>query len=229
MLYKFKVMQHGKEDFDKNYFGIFFKKYNYSELMFYYRWFKGWINLLDNFLPLKKGQGRKVLEVGCAIGSFSKLLSERGFDVVATDISEFIIEKASKLQKDVKFKILDIEKDVKVNEKYDYIFAFEVLEHLNNPQKALFNMKKLLKEGGVLVFSTPLPTKQTLADPMHINVHPHNFWLSLGKKLKFKKLYLKDASFIPYFYRFSSIFSIGFPLKINLPFVNNTCFYFFKN
>ena len=222
-------MQHGKEDFDKNYFGIFFKKYNYSELMFYYRWFKGWINLLDNFLPLKKGQGRKVLEVGCAIGAFSKILKEKGFNVVATDISPFIIDKAQKLQKDVKFKILDIEKDVKVNEKYDYIFAFEVLEHLNNPQKALFNMKKLLKEGGVLVFSTPLPTKQTLADPMHINVHPHNFWLSLGKKLKFKKLYLKDASFIPYFYRFSSIFSIGFPLKINLPFVNNTCFYFFKN
>lgn len=222
-------MQHGKENFDKNYFGIFFKNYNYSELMFYYRWFKGWIKLIDHFLSLKEGQGKDVLEIGCAIGAFSKILKERGFNMVATDISSFIIDKAQRLQKDIKFKVLDIEQNILTNEKYDYIFAFEVLEHLKHPEKALFNMKKLLKEGGVVVFSTPLPTKQTLADPMHINIHPHNFWLSLGKKLKFKKLYLKDASFIPYFYRFSSIFSIGFPLKINLPFVNNTCFYFFKN
>lgn len=229
MLYKFRVMQHGKEEFDKNYFGIFFKKYDKSEFLFYYRWFKGWINLLDKFNSLKNGKDKKVLEIGCAIGAFSKLLKERGFDVTAIDISEFIIKKAKELQKDVNFKILDIEGDIRTNEKYEYIFALEVLEHLNNPKKALFNMKKLLKKDGVLVFSTPLPTKQTLADPMHINVHSHSFWLSLGKKLKFKKIYLKDVSFIPYLYRFSSIFSIGFPLKINLPFVNNTTFYFFEN
>ncbi len=229
MLYKFRVMEHGKEEFDKNYFGIFFKKYNKSELLFYYRWFKGWIKFLDKFLSLKKGQGRSVLEVGCAIGAFSKLLKERGFEVTATDISEFIIKKARQLQKDVKFKVLDIENSPEIDEKYDYIFAFEVLEHLNNPQKALLNMKELLKEGGVLVFSTPLPTKQTLADPMHINIHSHNFWLSLGKELKFKKVYLKDATFLPYFYRFSSIFSRGIAKRMNLPFVNNTCFYFFEN
>lgn len=222
-------MEHGKKDFDKNYFGIFFKKYDRSELKFYYRWFSGWINLLDNFLPLKQGNGREALEVGCAIGAFSNLLKERGFRVTATDISEYIIEKAKKLQKDVKFKILDIEKNIKVNEKYDYIFAFEVLEHLNDPYKALFNMKRLLKKSGVLIFSTPIPTKQTLADPMHINVHDSKFWLNHGKYLKFKKVYFKNASFIPFFYRYSSIFSIGFPFKINLPFVNNTCLYFFEN
>lgn len=222
-------MQHGQKEFDKNYFGIFFKKYNASELSFYYRWFKGWINLLDNFLPLKKGQGRKVLEVGCTIGAFCKLLSQRGFEVVGTDISKFIINKASKLQKKVKFKILDIEKDIKINEKYDYIFALEVLEHLNNPEKALLNMRTILKNNGVLVFSTPLPTKQTLADPMHINVHSPNYWISIGKRLKFKNVYFKHVSFIPYFYRFSSLFSIGFPVRIDLPFVNNTTLYFFEN
>lgn len=229
MLYKFKVMQHGKGEFDKNYFGIFFKKYNQSELDFYYRWFKGWINLLDNYLPLKIGSGKKVLEVGCAIGAFSKLLKERGFNVTAVDISEFIIQIAKKLQGDIKFKVLDIEKRAKLNEKYDFIFAFEVLEHLENPKKALSNIKVFLNKNGVLVFSTPLPTKQTLADPMHINVHSPSYWLSIGKQLKFKKISFEQVAFIPYLYRFSSIFSIGFPIKINLPFVNNTTFYFFEN
>lgn len=229
MLYKFKTMRHGKNGFDENYFGMFFKHYNRSELMLYYKWFKGWINLLDNFLPLKHGNEQKALEVGCAIGAFAKLLNERGFRVTAIDISEFIIKKAKKLQEDTNFKVLDIEKDVNLKEKFDYIFAFEVLEHLNNPRKALFNMKKLLKIDGILVFSTPIPTKQTLADPMHINIHPSSYWINMGEKLKFRKVSYKNVAFIPYFYRFSSLFSIGFSIRIDLPFVNNTCFYFFKN
>lgn len=223
-------MQHGTEEFDKNYFGIFFTKYDFPELMFYYRWFTGWINLLDNYLPLKCGGGKKVLEIGCAIGAFSKLLKERNFDVVATDISEFIIKKAQKLQKDIDFRVLDIQKETKKDkEKYDYIFAFEVLEHLSNPKKALFNMKKLLNKNSILIFSSPLPTKQILADPMHINVHSSFFWLKLGRSLGFKKVYFKNVSFIPYLYRFSSIFSIGFSSETKLPFINNTCFYFFEN
>lgn len=221
-------MKHGSEEFDKKYFGIFFKKYNNSELLFYYRWFKGWIKLLDNYLPLKMGKDKKVLEIGCAIGAFAKLLKERQFTVVAADISEFIINKASRLQEDIDFRVLDIEKKVNTTERFDYIFAFEVLEHLKNPKKALSNMKLLLKKNGILVFSTPEPSKQTLADPMHINIHPSDYWLSLGKNVGFKKVYFKPAAFIPYLYRFHSIFSIGFPIKIGLPFVNNTCFFFFE-
>ena len=90
-------------------------------------------------------------------------------------------------------------------------------------------MKKSLGKAGVIVFSTPIPTKQTLSDPMHINVHPPKYWLALGKKLKFKKLYYKQVSFIPFLYRFNSIFSIGFESKIDFPFVNTTCIYFFEN
>lgn len=222
-------MEHGKKEFDRNYFGIFFKKYNSSELKFYYQWFKGWIKLLDHFLPLKNGQGKNALEIGCAIGAFSKILKERGFNVVATDISEFIIGRARKLQKDIKFKVLDIEQNVPINEKYDYIFAFEVLEHLKHPEKALQNMKKLLRQEGMIVFSTPVPTKQTLADPMHINVHPPAHWIALGRKLKFQKVAFNKVAFVPFLYRFSSLFSIGFVTKFNLPFVNNTCFYLFEN
>lgn len=221
-------MQHGKDEFDKQYFGIFFKKYDYSELMFYQRWFKGWLHFLDRHLSLKDGQNRSVLEVGCAIGAFAKLLKERGFKVVAVDISEYIIKKAKKLQTNIEFKVSNIEDKVDPKEQFDYIFAFEILEHLQQPKKALYNMKQLLKKNGVLVFSTPEPSQQTLADPMHINVHFPKYWLSLGKELRFKKVYCKPAAFIPFLYRFHSFFSVGFPFRIDLPFINNTNFYFFE-
>lgn len=229
MLYKFKVMQHGKDEFDKGYFGIFFKKYDLSELEFYYRWFKGWVNLLNKFIPLKKGGGKKVLEIGCALGYFAKILNENGFKVTAVDISEFIIQKAKKLQNGIEFKTLDIEKEIVKKQKYDYIFAFEVVEHLENPKKALHNMKEMLSKDGMLVFSTPLPTKRTLADPMHINVHNQDYWIRLGKSLGYNKTSFKQVAFIPFLYRFHSIFSQGFVVNSHVPLVNNTVFYFFTN
>lgn len=222
-------MQHGKKEFDKNYFGIFHKKYDYAELSYYYRWFNGWVNLFAKFLPLKEGGNRKVLEIGCSIGAFSKHLKQRGFDVEAVDISKFIITRAQILQKDISFKVMDIEREIKIKKKYDYIFALEVLEHLQNPTKALANIKRLLNPNGVLIFSTPTPSKQTLADPMHINVHSSSYWINLGKELKYKKMIVQHVSFVPYLYRFSNLLSYGFSTPFDLPFVNNTCFYFFGN
>lgn len=220
-------MKHGKNEFDQKYFGMFFKNYSQRELIFYYRWFQGWIKLLDKFLPLKDGRGKQVLEIGCAIGAFSKILTERNFKVTATDISPYIINKAKRLQKNIDFLVSDIEKEIP-DKKYDFIFAFEVLEHLDNPKLALLNMKKALKKDGVLVFSTPKPTKRVLADPMHINVHSPKYWLSLGRKLGYNSVSSKEVSFIPHLYRYHSLFSRGFTFRINLPFINNTCFFIFR-
>lgn len=223
-----KLLHHGEEVFDEQYFGHFFKKYDFQEVMYYYRFFQGWIRFLERFLPLKNGKGKKVLEVGCGIGAFAKILDERDFEVIATDISAFIIEKAKKNLPNIDFQVLDIEKNEKVKNKFDYIFAFEILEHLKDPIKALKNIKIMLKDGGSLVFSTPYPTKESLADPFHINVNLPEFWLSEGKKLSFKNVEVKYASFIPYLYRIHSFLSRALPFRINSHFINSTCFYFFR-
>lgn len=223
-----KLIQHGEEVFDKQYFGHFFKKYDIKEVKYYYRFFQGWVRFLDRFLPLKNGQGKKVLEVGCGIGAFAKILHERGFKVQATDISKFIINKASENLSNIDFQVLDIEKKTKVKNRYDYIFAFEVFEHLKHPQTAIENCHKMLKKGGILVFSTPYPSKETLGDPFHINVNLPQFWLSAGQKQGFKDVEVKYASFIPYLYRFHSFFSRAIPFKTNSHFINTTCFYIFR-
>lgn len=222
-----KFIQHGKEIFDKQYFGHFFKKYSLDEVQYYYRFFQGWIRFLDIFFPLNNGRDKKVLEIGCGIGAFAKILKERGFDVQATDISSYILKKAKKNLPQIDFKVLDIEKGSKEKNKYDYIFAFEVLEHLKNPLRAIENSKIMLKEGGALIFSTPYPTRETLSDPFHINVNLPEFWLKAGKKTGYKNVVVKYVSFIPFLYRFHSFFSRPIPLRINSHFINSTCFYFF--
>lgn len=225
---KLKVSRHGDRNFDERYFAPYYKRYTEKELLKACRWFKGWIKFIESFLPLRNDKEKRVLEVGCGIGAFAKILNEREYEIVASDISSFIIDKAKKLQPGINFIIEDVERSAGKKEEFDLIFALEVFEHLNNPLKALKNLKRRLKKDGVLFFSSPYPTKRTLADPTHINVYTPEEWLELGKKLGFKEMKYQYVSFLPFLYRYSSFFSCVFPIKTNLPIIVNTCFFYFK-
>jgi len=224
-----KTSLHGNENFDKKYFGAYYKKYSQYELNKAYHWFKGWVRLINQIYPLKTGYNKKVLEVGCGIGAFSKILKERGFTVSSSDISRFIISKAKKLQKGIDFKVENIEKTQGKRREYDLIFAFEVLEHLKDPKKSMKNLKRRLKEDGTLIFSSPYPTKRTLADPTHISVKTPEEWVKIGKKIGFKRTRFQYVSFLPLFYQYNSFLSRAFPIKTNLPIIVNTCFFVFEN
>lgn len=219
---------HGKASFDRKYYRKFFSKYDKNEFEKYCRWALGWIRFLDNYLSLKRGKGKKVLELGSSIGYFSRILKDRGFEVVASDISSYIVNKAKKIHKDIDFQVVDVEKKITVKGDFDYIIAFEVLEHLKDPKKALANIFSKVKKGGFLVFSTPFPTKRSLSDPTHINVHDEDWWMNLGEKTGFRKRKVIHATFVPFLYRINSVFSRGFPIKTNLPLVNSTAFFIFE-
>ncbi|MFA5770885.1 MAG: class I SAM-dependent methyltransferase [Patescibacteria group bacterium] len=221
-------MSHGNDDFDKKYYKQFFIQYDHKELAKYYNWFWGLYNFLGNYLPLHNQAGKKVLEIGGSMGAFAKVLKEKKFLVVSSDISSFIVNKAKKLQPDIKFTVIDIQKGIYVKGTFDYIFAFDVVEHLKNPQIAFKNILKKLKKGGVFVFSTPFPAPQFEADPTHINIHEPKWWLELAKNVGFKKLVFTYATYIPFLYRVSKYFSLVFPFKINLPFINSTCIFIFR-
>lgn len=221
-------MSHGNIGFDRKYYRRFFDKYSKSEFEKYVNWAFGWIKFLDRYLDIKNGKGKTLLELGSSLGYFSRVFKDRGFDTSGSDISGYIVKKASKVQKDIKFFKLDIEKEIKLHKKYDYVVAFEVLEHLKDPVKALKNIKKLLNKNGILIFSTPFPTKKSLSDPTHINVHKPQWWLDSGKLAGFSKLEFKYATFIPFLYRINRVLSIGFPFRSDIPYVNSTVFFIFK-
>ena len=221
-------LSHGREGFDKKYYKRLFDKYSKKEFEVYCRWAYGWIRFLDRYLDIKKGKGRTLLELGASLGYFSTIFKNRGFDVWASDISSYIVKKAGALQKDIKFLEIDIEKTSDIGRKFDCVIAFEVLEHLGNPGKALLNIGKLLKKNGVLIFSTPFPSRRSLSDPTHINIHESSWWLNLGRKSGFRRRRVIYATFMPFLYRISKYFSFGFPIRLNLPYVNSTCFLIFE-
>lgn len=221
-------MTHGQKGFDEKYYRRFFHKYSRLEFGKYVNWADGWVRFLDRYLDIKEGRGRTLLELGSSLGYFARVFKDRGFDVSASDISSYIVKKAGMLQKDINFFKFDIEKDIKKDRKFDYIVAFEVLEHLKNPEVALKNVWQMLKEDGTLVFSTPFPTKRSLADPTHINVHEASWWLMYAKKAGFQKVKVVYATFMPVLYRISKHLSIGFPFRSDIPYVNSTCICIFQ-
>lgn len=221
-------MSHGQDSFDKNYYKRFFNEYSSTEFDKYVRWFYGWFNFLNKYVYLHNGHGKKVLEIGCSIGAFAKVLSDHNFQVTATDISEYILKKASCLQKGVNFLKLDAEKEMKLKDSFEYIFAFEAVEHMKNPEQAFKNIIKKINSDGSFIFSTPFPTSRSLSDPTHINVHDPSWWMELGKQVGFKERKLVFVSFIPFLYRFSKLFSFAFPLKLDIPLVNSTAIFIFK-
>lgn len=226
---KTAVNRHGDKKFDREYYSPRYQKYDSKEFVKTYRSVKGWMNFIESNFPLSNVNGKKVLEVGCGLGGFAKILHERGCDIAASDISAFIIEKARRLNPDIEFFVANIESDIKVKDNYyDVIFAFEVLEHLVNPQKALQNLKRKLKNGGALIFTTPYPTGRTTGDPTHLSVKQPEAWMKLGQKLRFKNLKYKYATFVPFLYRYSSFFSIVLPIKTDFPIIGYTCFFYFR-
>lgn len=225
-----KITQHGDKVFDREYYQRFFSAYNKKEFQKYVNWFEGWFRFINRYYPLKDGEGKKALEVGCSLGYFAVILDRFGYEVTATDISEFIIEKAAKINPQINFQTLDIQnignKILKNN--HDYIFAFEVFEHLEDPKKAITNCFKILNKDGILIFSTPFISKQTLADPTHINIHNPRWWKKICKQSGFKSVKYFPATFIPFLYKFHPVLSRGFRFKFRFPFVNTTAFYMCK-
>ncbi len=99
----------------------------------------------------------KILDVGCGGGIICEPLARLGAKVTGIDFAPNNILAAKIHSKKNKLKINYINKDIeksKLDEKFDIILMFEVLEHLDNWKKTIKNIKKNLNKNGLLIIST---------------------------------------------------------------------------
>lgn len=88
------------------------------------------------------------------------MLTKHGNDVIGVDASETMLLEATrhagKLRRRPTFQRVDtIERLTFPSGTFDGILCLSVLEYLDNPDEALSTMARILKPGGVLVFSVP--------------------------------------------------------------------------
>lgn len=211
--------------FEIKYFEGYFKgavgEFSKKDLELSRNWFSAWLSVISTLLNISDGRGVKVLEIGCSIGGMSSLLADRGFEVWASDVSELAVKKASSLDSRVKFSVIDVQKEIPLRQKFDFVIATEVVEHLEFPKEALKNIYSVLKPGGKVIISSPYPYMWNMKDPTHINVKFPHEWMNLLRQVGFQKITYKRFSLLPFFYRFGRRFHIIFPFTIPLPNINS--------
>lgn len=104
--------------------------------------------------------GGKVLDVGSADGTFSKIILDKSKadDLVGMEVLESSVNWAKKhwkKQNKMKFIVGDAHELKFKTNSFDAVFILEVLEHVENPVKVLSEVKRILKKGGYGVFLVP--------------------------------------------------------------------------
>lgn len=108
----------------------------------------------EEFLSTEDLNGKSLLDAGCGTGWFSKIASEKGASVTSMDLGENLLAEVAKKcdSKRVVGSILEIPFPENT---FDVVVSSEVIEHTPDPYKALHEIYRVLKPGGIMVLSTP--------------------------------------------------------------------------
>lgn len=111
------------------------------------------------------GEGKRVLEIGCATGFMSKALTEQqGCKVSAVEIDPAAAERAKAYCEQVvcgDIERLDLQQEF--SGLFDVVLFGDVLEHLRDPVEVLRKVKHLLHPDGYVVASLPNVTHLSVA------------------------------------------------------------------
>lgn len=105
------------------------------------------------FKALGGGHGKTLLDVGCSSGEFLYWAQCAGFKAFGVELNPRTAGIAQKNGFDVLIGTIDAV--VYPPESFDVIFLGDVIEHVRDPRALVLSCKKLLKNGGMLVISTP--------------------------------------------------------------------------
>lgn len=107
----------------------------------------------------------RILEIGGGIGNISECFLADGNELVVSELQEEYCEiirtrlaNYPNLKKVIAMDIVDPEFDTKFGSlfgTFDTVFALNVVEHIEDHQKALANCKKLLKNDGLVIILVP--------------------------------------------------------------------------
>ncbi len=110
---------------------------------------------IPGFAQFERWAGKRVLEIGCGLGTDTMNFARAGAQVTAVDLSEKSIDLARKraqvlgLQDAIRFAQADAEHltDVIAPEPFDLVYSFGVIHHTPHPQRVLDLVPAYMRAG----------------------------------------------------------------------------------
>jgi 2-polyprenyl-3-methyl-5-hydroxy-6-metoxy-1,4-benzoquinol methylase len=99
--------------------------------------------------------GASVLDVGCGVGSFSTLLAARSLRVACADISEENVEVVRRRHLELPVVRTDATALPFDDDAFDAAVLMEVLEHVEDDRAALSELRRVVRDDGLLILSVP--------------------------------------------------------------------------
>lgn len=115
--------------------------------------------------------GRRVLDAGSGTGFGTLMLAEAGAAHVAgIDNDASAVEMASADRPDnVEFGVGDVAEIPFEDSSFDVVTCMEVIEHVENPERVLDELRRVLKPDGLLLLSTPNREVVVPGNPFHLH------------------------------------------------------------
>ncbi|MBA3375744.1 MAG: methyltransferase domain-containing protein [Actinobacteria bacterium] len=105
------------------------------------------------FFQAAIGRGRRVLDLGCRSGAFTRSFLD-GNEVVGLDVDRVALAKAAELG--IEPVAGDVEEPLPFTDaSFDAVVAGELFEHLRFPSSLTGEVRRVLRPGGVIVGSVP--------------------------------------------------------------------------
>ena len=203
-------------DYFKNHYNYDF---SYKNIKDYYNWFYCQFNFINK--KIKVDYQKNILEIGSSIGGFYNFFKSDNY--VGLELDSDAVSFSNNFFKVQKFYNVSFE-DFITNKKFDYAFAFEVLEHMDYPNNNVKKIYDVLNDGGFFIGTSPYPYKKNIySDKTHKNVLYPNDWLKIFFSAGFRVVTLYPMSFFPFLWRINKHLNIRIPFYIPFNGFISTC------
>lgn len=142
-------------------------------------------------------RGRQILDLGCGTGRHTSWLAEAGAQVTGLDFSAGMLEEARKklVEHEVELLLHDLNRSLPFEDaRFDGLVHCLALDHLDDPQAMLREMRRVLRPGGRAVLSMMHPamflkgTQARFVDPNSGElIHIENNRFSISEYVLFTK------------------------------------------
>lgn len=108
----------------------------------------------SDIMELTELKGKKVLEIGCGIGSHSSILANHASELIAIDITQKAVDATKK-----RFELSNVKNSLVIkvdaenmpfeNNEFDFIWSWGCIHHSANTNKIVSEIKRVLKPNGM--------------------------------------------------------------------------------